>query len=261
MPELAFALFDLLSFPLLDLLPFIVVGFLAQLVDGALGMAFGVISSTLLLSLGVAPAAASAGVHTVESFTTAASALSHVAHRNVDWRMFARLAVSGMIGGVLGAYVLANVAAETARPLVLVYLAVIGLYLFWRGLKYPPRAKQPRFLVPLGSVGGFLDAAGGGGWGAVVTSNLLVQGAVPRKAIGTVSTAEFFVTITVSATFIAALGVEAFTVATVGLLIGGIAAAPLGAFLAARIPAKPLLVLVGIVLTMTSVYGVITGYG
>jgi uncharacterized protein len=252
-------LFDFPTFPIVDLLPFIAVGFAAQLVDGALGMAFGVISSTLLLSLGVAPAAASAGVHTVESFTAAASAVSHVAHRNVDWRLFARLVVAGMIGGVLGAYVLSSVAADTARPIVLTYLAVIGVYLLYRGIKYPPREREPRLVVPLGLVGGFLDAAGGGGWGAVVTSNLLVQGASPRKVIGTVSTVEFFVTVVVSATFIAALGVEAFTVATVGLLIGGVAAAPLGGFVASRLPAKPLLIAVGIILTLTSAYGVYMG--
>src|SRR5688572_3184452 len=179
---------DLSTIGLMDLLPFIAVGFAAQLIDGALGMAFGVISATLLLSLGVPPAAVSAGVHTVESFTSAVSAVSHVAHRNVDWRMFGRLIVPGMIGGVLGAYVLTNIAAETARPLVLVYLTLIGLYLLWRGIKYPPHERQPRMVEPLGFVGGFLDAAGGGGWGAVVTSNLLVQGASPRKTIGTVST-------------------------------------------------------------------------
>ena len=254
-------MFDLFSFSLVDLLPFIAVGFLAQLVDGALGMAFGVISSTLILSLGITPAAASAGVHTVESFTTAASAISHVAHKNVDWRLFARLVVAGMIGGILGAYVLASVAAEMARPFVMTYLAAIGVYLLWRGFKYPPREREPKLVVPLGLVGGFLDAAGGGGWGAVVTSNLLVQGASPRKVIGTVSTAEFFVTVTVSATFIAALGVQAFTVATVGLLIGGIMAAPLGAFAAAHVPAKPLMIAVGLILTLTSAYGVFSGIG
>ena len=252
-------MFDLFSFSLVDLLPFIAVGFLAQLVDGALGMAFGVISSTLILSLGITPAAASAGVHTVESFTTAASAISHVAHKNVDWRLFARLVVAGMIGGILGAYVLASVAAEMARPFVMTYLAAIGVYLLYRGFKYPPREREPKLVVPLGLVGGFLDAAGGGGWGAVVTSNLLVQGASPRKVIGTVSTAEFFVTVTVSATFIAALGVQAFTVATVGLLIGGITAAPLGAFAAAHVPAKPLMIAVGLILTLTSAYGVFSG--
>ena len=251
-------MFDPPTFALVDLLPFIVVGFAAQIVDGALGMAFGVISTTLLLSFGVAPAAASAGVHTVESFTTAASAISHVAHRNVDWRLFGRLVVAGIIGGVLGAYVLSSIAAETARPIVLAYLSAIGIYLLYRGIKYPPPEREPRLVVPLGLVGGFLDAAGGGGWGAVVTSNLLVQGASPRKAIGSVSTAEFFLTVTVSATFIAALGVETFTVATVGLLIGGVAAAPLGAFVAAHMPAKPLLIVVGIILTLTSAYGIYT---
>jgi uncharacterized membrane protein YfcA len=239
-----------------EVLPFIAVGFAAQFVDGALGMAFGVISTTLLLSLGVAPAAGSAGVHTVESFTTAASALSHVVHRNVDWRLFRRLMVPGMIGGVLGAYLVTNIAAEIARPIVMSYLAVIGLYLFWRGIKYPVHGQQPQVVGPLGLVGGFLDAAGGGGWGAVVTSNLLVQGASPRKAIGTVNTVEFFLTVTISATFITALGVEAFTVATIGLLIGGVAAAPLGAFVAARLPAKPLLILIGLILTITSAYGI-----
>jgi hypothetical protein len=165
-----------------DLLPFAAVGFFAQLIDGALGMAFGTISNMLLLSLGVPPAAASAGVHTAESFTSAASALSHVAHRNVDWRLFARLLLPGVIGGVMGAYVLTNISAETARPLVLAYLTLIGLYLLWRGIKCPPSEKAPKMVEPLALVGGFLDGAGGGGWGAVVTSNLLVQGASPRKA-------------------------------------------------------------------------------
>jgi hypothetical protein len=239
-----------------DLLPFIAVGFAAQFVDGALGMAFGVISSTLLLSLGVPPAATSAGIHAVESFTTAASAISHVAHRNVDWRLLARLVVPGIIGGVLGAYVITSVAAEVARPLVLAYLSVIGLYLFWRGLKYPPPERQPGIVEPLGLAGGFLDAAGGGGWGAVVTSNLLVQGTSPRKAIGTVSTAEFFLTVTISATFIAALGVEALTTPTIGLLLGGVAAAPFGAFVASRVPARPLLIAIGAILSVTSAYGI-----
>jgi uncharacterized protein len=244
-----------------DLLAFIAVGFLAQLVDGALGMAFGVISATLLLSFGVPPAAVSAGVHTVESFTSAASAVSHVAHRNVDWRMFRRLIVPGTVGGVLGAYVLTNIAAEMARPLVLTYLMLIGLYLLWRGIKYPPRERPPRMVELLGLIGGFLDAAGGGGWGAVVTSNLLVQGASPRKTIGTVSTVEFFLTLTITATFITALGVEAFSVATMGLLVGGVAAAPLGAFVAARLPAKAILIFVGLVLTTTSAYGICSAIG
>jgi uncharacterized membrane protein YfcA len=241
---------------LLDVAPFIAIGFAAQLVDGALGMAFGVISSTLLISMGVPPAAASAGVHTVETFTTAASGVSHVLHKNVDWRLFSRLVIPGVIGGVLGAYVLTQIHADAARPLVLAYLSAIALYLIWRGLRFPPTGKRPRFVGPLGFAGGFLDAAGGGGWGPVVTSNLLLQGADPRRTIGTVNTAEFFLTVTISATFIAALGWAAFTTATVGLLIGGVLAAPLGAVMAKRIAPKHLLILVGSALLITSLYGI-----
>ena len=239
----------------LELLPFILIGFSAQLVDGALGMAFGVISNTLLLSVGIAPQQASASVHTAESFTTCVSGISHVLHRNVDWWLFVRIVVPGVIGGVTGAYLLTQVSAEVARPLVLIYLVAIGLYLLWRGVMHRHVEKRPKVIAPLGLVGGFLDAAGGGGWGPIVTSNLLIQGATPRKVIGTVNTAEFFLTVTISATFILALGWEAFTRHTIGLLIGGIAAAPLGGYIAKRVPADGLLVMVGIVLTLTSAYG------
>ncbi|WP_310468919.1 sulfite exporter TauE/SafE family protein [Sphingomonas sp.] len=249
-------MFDLANLSLFDLLPFIVVGFAAQLIDGALGMAFGVISTTMLLSLGVPPAAASAGVHTVETFTTGVSGASHILHKNVDWRLFARLAIPGVIGGVLGAYVLTQIDAATVKPFVLAYLGAIGLYLIWRGFHFPPTHKAPRVVEPLGLAGGFLDAAGGGGWGPVVTGNLLVQGAEPRRTIGTVNTAEFVLTVSISVTFIAALGWAAFTVATLGLLIGGVAAAPLGAWIAKRAAPKILLVLVGVLLTLTSAYGV-----
>jgi uncharacterized membrane protein YfcA len=249
-------MFDLASLSFSDIAPFIAIGFAAQMIDGALGMAFGVISTTLLVSIGVPPAAASAGVHTVESFTTGVSGVSHALHRNIDWRLFARIVIPGIIGGVLGAYVLTQVSAATARPIVLTYLAGVGLYLLWRGATHRHREREPKVVAPLGLIGGFLDAAGGGGWGPVVTSNLLVQGANPRKTIGTVNTAEFFVTVTISATFIAALGWEAFTVATLGLLIGGVAAGPLGALVAKRVKADFLLTMVGVVLTVTSLYGV-----
>jgi len=246
---------------LAHVLPFVLVGFAAQLVDGALGMAFGVISNTLLISLGVAPRVASATVHTAESFTTAVSAISHVLHRNVDWWLFVRIVLPGLIGGIAGAYVLTSIPAEIARPLVLAYLTVIGLYLLWRGMMHRHVEKRPKVIVPLGLVGGFLDAAGGGGWGPIVTSNLLIQGANPRKVVGTVNTAEFFLTVTISATFIAALGLEAFTSVTLGLLIGGVLAAPLGGFLAKRLNPDRMLVLVGIVLTLTSVYGIWNSLG
>ena len=239
-----------------ELLSFIAVGFVAQLIDGALGMAFGVISTTLLVSLGVPPAAASAGVHAAETFTTAASGASHILHRNVNWRLFLRLAIPGVIGGVLGAYVLTQVSAEAARPFVLAYLASIGVYLVWRGVYYPPTHRPPKIVEPLGLAGGFLDAAGGGGWGPVVTGNLLVQGAEPRRTIGTVNTTEFIVTATISATFIATLGWAMFTVATIGLLVGGVLAAPFGAMVAKRARPRVLLIFVGSVLTLSGAYGV-----
>lgn len=242
---------------LADLLPFILIGFAAQLVDGALGMAFGVISTTLLISTGVPPAAASASVHIVESFTTGISGISHSLMRNVDWKLLARLVIPGMIGGICGAYLLANTLPEIARPIVLSYLALIGLYLLWRGIRLGKhRERKPRVVEPLGLAGGFLDAAGGGGWGPVVTSNLLIQGGNPRKTIGTVNTAEFFVALTISITFILALGWKDFTIATLGLLFGGIVAAPLGALLAKRVPARGLMIMVGVVLTITSAYSV-----
>ena len=248
-------MFDLGGVGLLDILPFIAIGFAAQLVDGALGMAFGQISSTLLISMGVPPAAASAGVHTAETFTTAVSGISHIAHKNVDWRLFFRIAIPGVVGGVIGAYVLSNIDASTAKPIVLTYLTALGLYLLYRGVMHRHNEREPKIVAPLGLAGGFLDAAGGGGWGAVVTSNLLVQGSSPRKTIGTVNTAEFFLTVTISATFIATLGWEAFTVATLGLLIGGVLAAPFGAWIAKRVDADRLLTFVGVVLTVTSLYG------
>ncbi len=237
------------------LIPFILIGFAAQIIDGALGMAFGVISSTLLVSvMGVPPARASAGVHMVEMFTTGASGISHIVHGNVDWKLFAKIAIPGIIGGVLGAYVLTSIDASVARPLVMLYLTCIGFYLLYRALTYPtaPKAKDAKVTVPLGLIGGFMDASGGGGWGPVVTSNLLIQGTDPRKTVGTVNTAEFLLTVAVSVTFILSAGFEAFSKVTGGLLIGGLIAAPFGALIAKRIAAKNLMLMVGVVLTATS---------
>lgn len=246
----------LASIDLESVLPFIGIGFAAQLVDGSLGMAFGLISSTLLISMGVPPSAASAGVHIVESFTTAASGTSHIIHRNVDWRLFRRLVLPGIVGGALGAYVLTQVDAQVARPIVLCYLAVLAVYIIWRALKHVSFTGQARYVPPLGLAGGFLDAAGGGGWGPIVTSNLLVQGTTPRSVVGTVIVAEFFVTVTISAAFIATLGWEVFTSATAGLLIGGMAAAPLGALIAKRTPPRVLLVVIGLALCVICAFGI-----
>lgn len=249
---------DLSQLSIDALLPFILVGFGAQIVDGALGMAFGVICNTLLVAvMGLSPARASANVHIVETFTTAVSGISHVLHGNVDPRLFFRLLIPGITGGVGGAYLLTSIDGETVKPFVLGYLIAMGIYLLIRGLLFPPTTQKPKVVEPLGLIGGFLDAAGGGGWGPVVTSNLLVQGVEPRRVVGTVNSVEFFLTLTVSATFIANLGLRDFAAATVGLLIGGVLAAPFGAVMAKRIPIKTMLILVGIVLTITSTYGFI----
>lgn len=253
---------DFAHFDLAALLPFIGVGFAAQLVDGALGMAFGVISNTLLVGvMGVPPALASQRVHIVECFTTATSGISHLLHGNVDKKLFFRLLVPGMIGGILGAYVLAALDASVVKPFVLLYLSAIGIYILARGILYPPQIKEAKLIAPLGLFGGFLDAAGGGGWGPVVTSNLLIQGADPRKVVGTVNTVEFFLTLTVSAAFIWHLGLADVAGATLGLLIGGLLAAPLGAWAAKHFNPKTMLILVGIVLTLTSAYGVYKAWG
>lgn len=243
------------------LLPFIAIGFAAQLIDGALGMAYGVISTTLLLAIGLPPKAASAGTHAAETFTTAISGLSHIYHRNVDWRLFAKLAVPGIVGGVAGAYLLSNVDSSAIKPYVQSYLMTIGLWLIWRSTHVIQRSEDPRIVAPLGLFGGFLDATGGGGWGPVVTSNLLLQGASPRMTIGTVNTAEFLLTLAVSITFLIHLGWETFTIATTGLLIGGVLAAPFGALLAKRIASNRLLLLVGVVLSLTSAYGIAKSLG
>ena len=237
------------------LLPFVLIGFAAQLIDGALGMAFGVISNTLLITVGVPPAAASASVHVIKNFTGAVSAASHVLHRNVEWRLFWRLLLPGVVGGVAGAYTLTHIDPALAKPLVLAYLAAIGAYLLARAWRTHHVERRPRIVEPLGAVGGFLDATGGGGWGPIVTSNLLVQGANPRMVVGTVNTSELFLALSITGAFFLSLGLEQFGKEAVGLLIGGVAAAPLGGYVAKRVNGRLMIMLVGIVLTATSAYG------
>lgn len=234
---------------------FFLVGVVAQSVDGALGMAYGVISSSVLLAFGVPPAMASASVHGAEVFTTAASAGSHVWHRNVDWRLLRPLALAGVIGGCLGAYVLAGIEGDVIKPFIVAYLAVMGVWIVWRaGHDIQPRRLPSWFMAPTGAIGGFLDAIGGGGWGPTVSSTLFAAGQEPRRAIGTVNTAEFFVTVAVSATFVWALltghwaeagALEQHAAAVGGLVVGGLLAAPFAGLIAKRVPRKVLTYAVG----------------
>jgi len=235
---------------------FALVGFFAQIVDGALGMAYGVVSTTMLLSFGVPPAAASASVHAAEMFTTAASATSHVRNRNVNWGLFWRLAPAGIVGGVLGAYVLTAIDGAVLRPYVTVYLGLLGLYILFRAIRSggPYHEPRTRIVLPLGVAGGFVDAAGGGGWGPIVTSSLIGSGGAPRYVVGTVNSVEFFVTTAVSFAFITALltghweeaeGMTRYFWSVAGLVVGGVLAAPLAGFVVRILPARRLMLLVG----------------
>ncbi len=218
----------------------IAIGFFAQLVDGALGMAFGLISTTALLSLGIPPAQASAAVHTAEVATTAASGLSHLLHRNIDRRLLLTLVTAGVLGGVLGAYVLSNIDGRAIRPFVSAYLLVIGVLILMKAAKLAPTNEDAKvgYAAPLGLVGGFLDAIGGGGWGPMVTSTLIGSGHAPRKVIGSVNAAEFFVTVAVATTFFIELG-TAHVEHIAPLIIGGVLAAPFGGIhCASRAPAR-----------------------
>ena len=236
-----------------DILLFIAIGFLAQLVDGAIGMAYGITATTTLMSLGVTPATASASVHAAEVFTTAASGAAHWRLGNVDWRLVRRLAVPGMIGGAAGAYVLSTIPGDRIRPIVAAYLLVMGCVIIWRALRTEPRPHTcPRHAGLTGFFGGFLDAIGGGGWGAMVTTTLIGRGASPRLAIGSANIAEFFVTATVTATFIATIGLSLWPVIT-GLVVGGILAAPFAAYATRHLPDRPVMVVVGIVVILLSI--------
>lgn len=235
-----------------DFLLYVTVGLVAQMVDGAVGMAYGVTSSSVLLSFGMPPATASACVHASETFTTAASGAAHWKLGNVDKKLIARLAVPGMIGGALGAYVLSNISGDTIKPIIAIYLLLMGVYIVWKALQPPPVMHEPpRHVEPLGFVGGFVDSIGGGGWGPIVTSALIGQGTTPRYAIGTVNLAEFFVTLTVTLTFLFTIGLELWPIIA-GLVLGGILAAPFAALVTKHLPDKPLMIVVGCVIVLLS---------
>ena len=218
-----------------------------------MGMAFGVIGTTIMLGIGVAPATASASIHAAEVVTTAVSGLSHWRVGNVQWRLVAALAIPGSIGGALGAYVLTNLPAETIRIVISVYLMAIGIWIVARGIfGHRNKPAPPKWTPILGLGGGFLDAIGGGGWGPMVTSTLLGHGNVARFTIGSVCLSEFFVTTSISLAFLFTIGLELWPIIA-GLVVGGALAAPLGALAAKHLPERPLLVVVGCTLTLLSV--------
>jgi len=239
---------------------FFAVGFLAQLVDGTLGMAYGVLSNTALMAIGLPPAPASALVHTAEVFTTSASAASHIYHRNVDWRLVGRLGVTGVLGAILGAWILSNIEVSSARRFVYAYLLIIGCYILWKSLRIELEPRRPASWTGfLGFAAGFLDASGGGGWGPMTTSTLVGSGHAPRYSVGSVNTAEFFVTVAAATTFFAEIGAVPLD-HFLPLVIGGVLAAPLGGWLVKHIPAQKLMMAVGLLIVVVSIFQLLRAF-
>jgi hypothetical protein len=237
-----------------------IVGLAAQLVDGSLGMAYGVTSSTLLLAAGVAPAAASAAVHFSEIGTTLVSGIAHHRLGNVDWRTVGIIAVPGGLGAFAGATFLSSIPGDTAKPWVAALLLALGVYVIWRFLALGGRRPQFRhrpsaaFLAPLGVVAGLMDAIGGGGWGPVGTTSLLSSGRLePRKVVGSIDTSEFLVAVGGSLGFLFALGAQGIDFRIAGaLLVGGVIAAPVAAWLVKHLAARVLAVAAGGLIVLTN---------
>ena len=232
---------------------FVLIGLAAQLVDGALGMAYGLVSSSVLLGMGLPPAQVSASIHAAEVFTTGASGASHIALGNVDRRLFLRLAIPGVVGGVIGAYVLTQLPGYLIRPFVYAYLLVLAVLILVRASGRMVPRREVRRVPVLGFFAGLLDASGGGGWGPLATSTLLAGGGQARTVIGSVNAAEFVVTLAVSITFFLSIGIEHLQI-VLGLLVGGMIAAPVAALLVRRVREKWVLVAVGLLVLCISLY-------
>lgn len=228
------------------------VGIGAQLIDGALGMAYGVSASSFLMATGVSPAVASASVHVSEVFTTGASAISHFRMKNVKADLFKKMVLPGMIGAAVGAYVLTAIDGNVVKPFVSAYLLIMGIVIIRKAYFPPQQSSTVKRLGILALIGGFLDSIGGGGWGPVVNSTLLGTGKLePKYTIGTVNTIEFFVTSASAGIFTLFMGIQNFTVIG-GLVVGGVVAAPLGAILVGKIKPKTLMLMVGILVIFLS---------
>ena len=240
----------------LQVLMFVAIGFFAQLIDGALGMAFGVIASSALMATGAPPAIASAAIHAAEVVTTGISGASHIWNKNVDRELFFKLVITGIGGGVVGAYILTGLPEPIIKPIVTVYLAAMAGLIIARVLGWKLKRWQPPTPV-IGAGGGFLDAIGGGGWGPLVASTLIAGGDNPRRAIGSVNLAEFFITVSVSVTFLTQLDLAQYGKLVLGLIIGGALAAPLAGYLLRILPTRVALILVGIVVAGLSLINLV----
>lgn len=229
-----------------DFALYLLVGLGAQLVDGALGMAYGVTCTSFLLSLGVPPAVSSASVHVAEMFTTGASAISHFRFKNINKKLFKSLLIPGVLGAITGAYLLSDVIdGDFIKPFIAFYMLVLGIIIIRKVIQKNLVKNKTKNIGLLAASGGFLDSIGGGGWGPIVTSTLLGQGRDPRYTIGSVNAAEFAITFASGVTFLIFHGVNSWQV-VLGLIVGGVIAAPFGALIVGKIKRKPLMLIVGV---------------
>ncbi|MFO0321659.1 MAG: sulfite exporter TauE/SafE family protein [Bacteroidota bacterium] len=235
-----------------DFVIYLLIGIFAQLVDGTLGMGYGVTSTSFLFSFGVAPVTSSLGVHVAEMFTTGASAISHYKFKNINKKLAINLIVPGVIGSIIGSYLLSDVIdGKTIKPFISIYMIILASIIIIKGLRKNIIKQKTKRLGILAIFGGFMDAIGGGGWGPIVTSTLMGRGRDPRYTIGSVNAAEFAISFASGITFILFDGISGWRVIA-GLIIGGVIAAPLGAYLVNKIPRKPITVLVGCLLIFLS---------
>lgn len=237
-----------------EFLLFVLGGFIAQMIDGSLGMAYGVSASTFLLSFGISPAASSASVHTAEIFTSGVSGLTHLKFQNVNKKLFKSLLIPGMLGAVAGAYILYSLEEYNyiIRPIVAVYTFILGAAIIRKAILETKKKRKTKNVPALASFGGFMDSIGGGGWGPIVTTTLIARGRHPRYTVGSVNLAEFFVSLASSLTFFATIGISHLQI-IIGLVLGGIMAAPIAAHLMRKLPMKRMMIFVGIVVILVSI--------
>jgi uncharacterized protein len=235
-----------------DFAIFLLIGIFAQLVDGTLGMGYGATSTSFLLSFGVSPVKSSMAVHVAEMFTTGASAISHYKFKNIDEKLVLSLLLPGVLGSITGAYLLSDVIdGKAIKPYIAVYMMILAIVIIVKGLRKNIKPRETKQIGLLAVFGGFMDAVGGGGWGPIVTSTLMGRGGDPRYTIGSVNTAEFAISFASGITFILFEGIQGWQVIA-GLIMGGVIAAPIGAYLVNKIPRKPITILVGLLLIFLS---------
>jgi uncharacterized protein len=233
---------------------FVLGGFIAQMIDGSLGMAYGVSASTFLMSFGVPPAATSASIHTAEIFTSGISGLTHLKFQNVNKKLFKALLIPGILGAAGGAYILSSFEEYNyiIRPVVATYTLALGIIIIKKAITAQKGKKKTKNVPALAGFGGFMDSIGGGGWGPIVASTLIAKGRSPRYTIGSVNLAEFFVSLASSLTFFVTIGISYFQIIA-GLILGGAIAAPIAATFTRKLPVKKMMIVVGVLVILVSI--------